>query len=122
MGIFSKIFKKDKDGASSATSTSQAPAASQTSANLDKPQGVILHTNLGDITIALYSEQTPRVSSTTASIVQILTDFVDLQELCDFSCNPQVRQCHLPQDYSWFYDPGCKLSQIFDRLQVDYVT
>lgn len=71
MGIFSKIFKKDKDGdaSPSATSTapatgttsSQAPAASSTGANLDKPQGVILHTNLGDITIALYSEQTPKV-------------------------------------------------------------
>lgn len=76
MGVFSKIFKKDKGGDASAppsaTSTSTSPAtgttsaqapaaASSTSANLDKPQGVILHTNLGDITIALFSEQTPKV-------------------------------------------------------------
>ncbi|TID19773.1 hypothetical protein E2P81_ATG06941 [Venturia nashicola] len=78
MGIFSKIFKKDKSGAASpsATSTSpatgttssQAPAASSTSANLEKPQGVVLHTSLGDITIALYSEQTPKTCKNFATL------------------------------------------------------
>lgn len=29
--------------------------------NADHPQGVVMHTTLGDITIALFAEQTPRV-------------------------------------------------------------
>jgi len=31
--------------------------------NAEKPQGVVMHTTLGDITIALFAEQTPRVCS-----------------------------------------------------------
>jgi len=31
--------------------------------NAERPQGVVMHTTLGDITIALFAEQTPRVCS-----------------------------------------------------------
>lgn len=69
MGVFSKIFKRDKADASPSTaSTSQSQPASSTGANLDNPQGVILHTNLGDITIALYSDKTPKVRCSISTI------------------------------------------------------
>ncbi|KAK5109775.1 heme binding [Meristemomyces frigidus] len=48
----------------SGSERSAVPATSAgstgTGAPLGKPQGVVLHTTLGDITIALYSEQTPK--------------------------------------------------------------
>jgi len=39
-----------------------AAAASNNAATTDKPAGVLLETNYGNITIALYSDKTPRVS------------------------------------------------------------
>jgi peptidyl-prolyl cis-trans isomerase-like 1 len=47
-----------------AVSSTPAPAATTTSAPVSKgpPAGVLLETNYGNITIALYSDKTPRVS------------------------------------------------------------
>lgn len=52
-----KIFGMFKGNAPSAA-TSAPPAGAVTDA-----KSVVLHTTLGDITIALYSAQTPRVST-----------------------------------------------------------
>ncbi len=95
MNKLKKMFKGDNDESadqtssySSSTPTQRAPAAvpaqqystqqppmqqssmqqssmQQSSTGGEIPDGVILHTTLGDITIALFKDQTPRVSSPT---------------------------------------------------------
>ena len=82
MDKIKKMFKSDKDESPSSTSshsaastsTSSAPppqtsstsaAASSNAATTDKPAGVLLETNYGNITIALYSDKTPKVSLST---------------------------------------------------------
>lgn len=47
---------------STQSSMPAAAAASNNAATTDKPAGVLLETNYGNITIALYSDKTPRVS------------------------------------------------------------
>jgi len=49
---------------SSSTGAGAGAGASAGGASGQIPEGVILHTTLGDITIALYKDQTPRVSHT----------------------------------------------------------
>ena len=82
MDKIKKLFKHDKDESPSSTpsqsatstSTSSAPppqtssisgAATSNAATTDKPAGVLLETNYGNITVALYSDKTPRVSLST---------------------------------------------------------
>ncbi|KAK6440205.1 hypothetical protein LTR95_003558, partial [Oleoguttula sp. CCFEE 5521] len=49
-------------GSSSAAAptTQSRPAGSASGVNPDNAEGVVLHTTLGDITIALFKDQTPR--------------------------------------------------------------
>lgn len=49
----------DSSAAPSNTASHSAPASSGSGANAE---GVTLHTTLGDITIALFKDQTPKVS------------------------------------------------------------
>ncbi|KAK3067785.1 hypothetical protein LTR53_015130 [Teratosphaeriaceae sp. CCFEE 6253] len=85
MDKLKKIFKSgDKDeepthSSSSAPSRAPAPVASrapapaaaqQSSTSGGQPSGVVLHTTLGDITIALYSEQTPRTCKNFAELAR----------------------------------------------------
>lgn len=53
--------KKD-EAASSSAAAPAAQTASKSGGNPDNAEGVILHTTLGDITIALFKDQTPKVS------------------------------------------------------------
>jgi hypothetical protein len=57
MKKFKKFFKSDSQDESQSTSTDQSTSASVP----DVPQRVILTTNYGNITIALYADKTPRV-------------------------------------------------------------
>jgi peptidyl-prolyl cis-trans isomerase-like 1 len=66
----SMLGKKHEDhhdtAASSGTATTQTTGAStggRSGGDPDNAEGVVLHTTLGDITIALFKDQTPRVSS-----------------------------------------------------------
>lgn len=81
MNKLKRIFKKDKGGSAGTsqptTTTSQtAPSSStnpgtqiqsqapaSTGAATDAPKGVLFNTSLGDITIALYTDETPKVMS-----------------------------------------------------------
>lgn len=48
--------------APASTTSAQAPqSGTATHVSSDKPSGVLMTTNYGDITIALYSDKTPRV-------------------------------------------------------------
>ncbi|TKA28165.1 Peptidyl-prolyl cis-trans isomerase-like 1 [Salinomyces thailandicus] len=79
MDKLKKLFKHDKEGKEGASSTtSQAPPSETKSSSQPAPrqsnaapsqggasssesaEGVVLHTNVGDITIALYRDQTPK--------------------------------------------------------------
>jgi hypothetical protein len=65
MDKIKSMFNKDKheDGSSSNTQSNTMPTGgAQSGGNPDSAEGVVLHTNLGDITIALFKDQTPRVS------------------------------------------------------------
>jgi len=65
MDKIKSMFGKDKheDASSSSTQSTTRPAGgAQSGGNADNAEGVVLHTNLGDITIALFKDQTPRVS------------------------------------------------------------
>jgi hypothetical protein len=67
MDKLKSMFGKDKhDNASSSSpatqSTTRPAGGAQSGGNADNAEGVVLHTNLGDITIALFKDQTPRVS------------------------------------------------------------
>lgn len=57
--------------APSSTTSAQAPQSS-TSAGIasEKPSGVLLTTNYGDITIALYSDKTPRVCMSSIQLTR----------------------------------------------------
>lgn len=81
MNKLKSLFKKDKDTSSESTQSSVQPqntpsggaaiptattfppnnAPSTGLEHADNAQGVVLHTTLGDITIALFSQETPRV-------------------------------------------------------------
>jgi len=68
--------KKDKDATLQSTSSSNAASASQSAAPTSStgaasgeiPQSVILHTTLGDITIALYKDETPKTARNFAQL------------------------------------------------------
>jgi len=64
MDKIKSMFGKDKheDASSSTQSTTRPAGGAQSGGNADNAEGVVLHTNLGDITIALFKDQTPRVS------------------------------------------------------------
>lgn len=76
MDKLKKLFKHDssdshaksttashtQEAAPSSTTSAQAPQSSNTAAtSAEKPAGVLMTTNYGDITIALFSEKTPKV-------------------------------------------------------------
>lgn len=73
MDKLKKMFGGNKDEAGSGsgsasaapttTSSQQPMGGAGASSGGSTPEGVILHTTLGDITIALYSDQTPKVRS-----------------------------------------------------------
>jgi len=84
MNKLKSIFKKDKDTQSESTSSTTGtssggagPTATSFPSNnapstgadkADNPEGVVLHTTLGDITIALFSKQTPRTCKNFATL------------------------------------------------------
>jgi peptidyl-prolyl cis-trans isomerase-like 1 len=78
MNKLKKLFKKDKDSSDShahsasaasasptqaaPSTTTSAPAPKTSNAVIpEKPTGVLLTTNYGDITIGLYSDKAPKV-------------------------------------------------------------
>ncbi|KAF2772156.1 hypothetical protein EJ03DRAFT_267370 [Teratosphaeria nubilosa] len=72
------MFHKDKGGEASPASSSSIPASAPASkpgvptgkstGNGDNAEGVIMHTTLGDITIALFKDQTPRTCKNFATL------------------------------------------------------
>lgn len=63
MDKLKSMFGGKHDSSSAAPSNTAAPAPqSQSSGNGANAEGVTLHTTLGDITIALFKDQTPKVS------------------------------------------------------------
>jgi peptidyl-prolyl cis-trans isomerase-like 1 len=65
MDKLKSMFGKHDDGSASASSSntvSTGHAGAQSGGNPDNAEGVTLHTTLGDITIALFKDQTPKVS------------------------------------------------------------
>ena len=58
MDKLKKMLKKDDAGTAQSSSGSSQPSAGGGAGGADK---VVLHTTLGDITIQLYSDQTPKV-------------------------------------------------------------
>ncbi|KAJ8118114.1 hypothetical protein OPT61_g843 [Boeremia exigua] len=74
------LFKKDSSGshaepshtqgaaAPSSTTSAQAPENAAVAAIPEKPSGVLMTTNYGDITIALYSDKTPRTCQNFAGL------------------------------------------------------
>ncbi|KAK4954414.1 heme binding [Elasticomyces elasticus] len=81
MDKIKKIFKSGDEKhaehssppASSSTAPSHTPAAASapsSSTGGEIPDGVVLHTTLGDITIALYKDQTPRTCKNFAELAR----------------------------------------------------
>ena len=64
MDKLKKMFKKDDEPAQPSGTSSSQPAAGGDAVGADK---VVLHTNVGDIGIQLYSSQTPKVSTNNPS-------------------------------------------------------
>lgn len=66
MDKLKSMFSKDKHHEGAAPASSSGTTAQSTSAQsggtTDNAEGVVLHTSLGDITIALFKDQTPKVS------------------------------------------------------------
>ena len=62
----SMFGSKHEDSSASASNTAAhsttTPAGAQSGGNPANAEGVTLHTTLGDITIALFKDQTPKVS------------------------------------------------------------
>ena len=54
--------KHDNSSAAPSNTASQATTSPPSSGNGANAEGVTLHTTLGDITIALFKDQTPKVS------------------------------------------------------------
>ena len=69
MDKLKKLFKHDKGESAQSSSPAKADssaskpsnAAAAGSSSNDIAEGVVMHTSLGDITIALYRDQTPKV-------------------------------------------------------------
>ena len=104
---------------SQAPSTTQTAIASQpieTHATEDGAKGVLLTTTYGDITIALYTDETPKVGAeifcfpkiqNRGEIPRHQTNNVTPLDLSQFlhPCHDgQIRQCHLPPHYSRLHD------------------
>lgn len=73
MDKLKKLFGKKDGGASSGSasgSSSSKPgvATGQSTGSGDNAEGVVLHTTLGDITIALYKDQVPRTCKNFATL------------------------------------------------------
>lgn len=80
MDKLKKLFKHDSSDSHSqsaaATHTQAAPSTTTSAQALqtsnaaipDKPSGVLMTTNYGDITIALYSDKTPKVCASSRDI------------------------------------------------------
>jgi peptidyl-prolyl cis-trans isomerase-like 1 len=66
MDKLKSMFGKHEEGSSSSSttpqSTSRPAGGAQTGGDPSNAEGVVLHTTLGDITIALFKDQTPKVS------------------------------------------------------------
>jgi peptidyl-prolyl cis-trans isomerase-like 1 len=66
MDKLKSMFGKHEEGSASSSTTPQSttrPAGgAQTGGDPNNAEGVVLHTTLGDITIALFKDQTPKVS------------------------------------------------------------
>lgn len=60
--MFSSKHEEGSAPASSSNTAATRPAGAQSGGNPDNAEGVVLHTTLGDITIALFKDQTPKVS------------------------------------------------------------
>nr|POF13048.1 peptidyl-prolyl cis-trans isomerase-like 1 [Quercus suber] len=56
------------DSSPTPTSSSAAPASGSSASDGSVPEGVMLHTSLGDITIALYKDQTPKTCRNFATL------------------------------------------------------
>lgn len=74
MDKIKSMFGKDKheDASSSSAntqSTSRPAGGAQSGGNPDSAEGVVLHTNLGDITIALFKDQTPKVRLLSKTVI-----------------------------------------------------
>jgi peptidyl-prolyl cis-trans isomerase-like 1 len=82
MDKLKKLFKHDSSdshsdsaaathtqAAPSTTTSAQAPQSSN-AAIPEKPAGVLMTTNYGDITIALYSDKVPKVRASSLSITR----------------------------------------------------
>jgi len=66
MDKLKSMFGKHDDSSASSSNTAShsttTPSGAQSGGNSGKAEGVTLHTTLGDITIALFKDQTPKVS------------------------------------------------------------
>lgn len=65
MDKLKKLFKKDQPSQASESApkpSNTTPSQSQGGGSNEIAEGVILHTTLGDITIGLFRDQTPKVS------------------------------------------------------------
>lgn len=61
MDKLKSMFNKHEQTGGTPTSSSTAPASGSAAGDSSIPSGVMLHTTLGDITIALYRDETPKV-------------------------------------------------------------
>lgn len=60
--MFSSKHEEGSSAPASSSNTTSTRPAGGSGANPDNAEGVVLHTTLGDITIALFKDQTPKVS------------------------------------------------------------
>ena len=93
MDKLKKIFKKDEEGAPQQSSPGQSqPSAGGAGGDATSANKVVLHTNVGDIGIQLYSDQTPKVrSSKLFYYIQACTNKkLDLQKLRHPRQNRQI--------------------------------
>jgi peptidyl-prolyl cis-trans isomerase-like 1 len=66
MDKLKSMFGKHDDSSAASSNTAShsasTPSGAQSGGNAANAEGVTLHTTLGDITIALFKDQTPKVS------------------------------------------------------------
>ena len=112
-----------------ATTSSSQPQTSQQPLSSEPAKGVLMTTNYGDITIALYSDETPKVltylspqqwlQSTSAMLSTAKTTHLDLQELRHPCVHAQIRQRHLPPYHPRLHVAGRRPNRYRYRRQVD---
>jgi hypothetical protein len=100
--------KHDNSSAAPSNTASQATTSPPSSGNGANAEGVTLHTTLGDITIALFKDQTPKVSfkALAPTPVPLVNPLPDLRELRDSCRDRQIRQRDLPPYHQGLHDPG----------------